>query len=369
MRKIKNRLNKLKKTLHDKDLDAFIVLIQENRFYLSGFSGEDTQFDESAGALFITKNRHVLATDSRFVLQAEAETTPFDFDIVCYKNGFAKELPNIICRNNIKRLGFESCRMSYMLYRKISHEIKQAGLKVELIATENIVENFRLKKDETEIAMIKDALHTAESAFEIFKDGIVEGITEKKTAWLLEKSLRETGADFLSFPVICASGKNSAMPHAIPGNKKLEKGEPVLFDWGAKLNGYCSDISRTLCIGKPDQMFQEVFDTVYDAQMMAIEAIRPGMTGKEIDSVARSYIEKKGFKGKFGHGLGHGIGLAVHEMPGISYLKETKIEPQMVFTVEPGIYLPGWGGVRLENMVVVKEDCVEVLNNMPCRWN
>jgi Xaa-Pro aminopeptidase len=365
--KIRNRLVKLKKILSDNALDALMVLTQENRFYLSGFSGEDTQFDESAGALFITQKTPVLATDSRFVLQAETEASLFD--IVCYKEGLAKELPNIIRENNIKRLGFESGRMSYLQYRKISDEINQAGLNVNLIETEHIVENFRLKKDQAEISLIQQALAIAESAFASFQEVITAGMTEKTAAWLLEKSLREAGADAVSFSVICASGENSAMPHAIPQNRKLKKGEPILFDWGAKLNGYCSDISRTLCIGKPDETFKKVFNTVYDAQRMAIDAIKPGMTGKQIDGIARSYIEKKGFKGKFSHGLGHGIGLAVHEMPGISPLKEMKIEPHMVFTVEPGIYLPGWGGVRLENMVVVNETNAEVLNNMACQWN
>ena len=367
MNKIKNRLDKLKKTLSDKGIDSLMVLTQENRFYLSDFSGEDTQFDESAGALFITKGTPVLATDSRFILQAESETSLYD--IVCYKEGLAKELPRILRDNDIKRLGFEGGRISYLQYRKILDEIKGAGLDVDMIETENIVENFRLTKDAAEISMMKQALDIAESAFESFKNCIDTGMTEKQAAWLLEKSLREAGADALSFPVICASGTNSAMPHAIPQDRKFEKGEPILFDWGVKLKGYCSDISRTICIGKPDGMFNKVFNTVHDAQMKAIDAIKPGMTGKAIDNIARRYIEEKGFKGKFGHGLGHGIGLAVHEMPGISPLKEMKIEPQMVFTVEPGIYLPGWGGVRLENMIVVKENGAEVLNSMECRWN
>ena len=344
-----------------------MVLTQENRFYLSGFSGEDTQFDESAGALFITRQTPVLATDSRFVLQAENEAPLYN--VVCYNEGLPKKLPHILRENGIKRLGFESRRMSYIQYRKISDEIKHAGLDINLIETENIVEKFRLTKDQTEISLIKQALSIAESAFVSFKEDITAGITEKQAAWLLEKKLREAGADALSFPVICASGENSAMPHAIPQNKKIEEGEPILFDWGVKLNGYCSDISRTLFIGKPDAMFKKVFNTVYDAQKRAIDAIKPGITGKAIDDIARSYIEKKGFKGKFSHGLGHGIGLAVHEMPGISPLKEIEIKPQMVFTVEPGIYLPGWGGIRLENMILVNEYNAEVLNSIGCQWN
>ena len=194
-------------------------------------------------------------------------------------------------------------------------------------------------------------------------------IIEKNQNIYLNISISEKSAVCLSFPAIVASGPNSALPHAIPENRKFKKGEPILFDWGARLNGYCSDISRTFVIGKPDETFTKVFTTVYDAQRMAVDAIKAGVSSKSVDDTARKHIEEKGFKGKFGHGLGHGVGLAIHEPPRIGPLKDTTLEEGMVFTVEPGIYLPGWGGIRLENMVVVRKDHAEVLNNTDCLNN
>ncbi|MBW2606629.1 MAG: aminopeptidase P family protein [Deltaproteobacteria bacterium] len=358
---IKNRLLLLRKSLAEKKFDTLMVIVEENRRYLCGFTGEDTQFDESAGALFITDSKLILATDSRYELQAKNEAPLFE--IVCYKE-LAKELPNIANMLGIKRLGFESVRMSFMQYSKMASELNAAGMQVELVPAEDIVENLRLIKDETEIDTLKKALLIAESVFKHIKSTIKPGMTERQLAWAMEKEMREAGAQSLSFPTIVASGPNSAFPHAMPSDRKFKAGEPILFDWGARLDGYCSDISRTVIIGPPDKTFKKVFTTLHDAQRMATDAIKPGMSSKAVDKIARDHIENSGFKGKFGHGLGHGTGLAVHEGPRISTLKDIKLEQGMVFTVEPGIYIPGWGGIRLENMVVVRDNGVEVLNKI-----
>ncbi|MDL1967569.1 MAG: Xaa-Pro peptidase family protein [Deltaproteobacteria bacterium] len=359
---IEKRVERLRKFLADNNIDTLLVLVEENRRYLSGFTGEDTQFDETAGALFITDKRLILATDSRNDLQA-AKEAPL-YEIVCYKKGLVKELPDIINTLKTKRLGFESIRMSYMQYNKICKQFNYADIDVELVEADDIMECLRAVKEHTEIEEIKKALFIAESVFINFAENIIKpGMTEKEAAWILEKDLREAGADSLSFPIIAASGPNSALPHAIPGNRKFHEGEAILFDWGAKLNGYCSDISRTLVIGSPDDRFKKIFKTVLDAQLKAIDAIKPGISSKAVDEIARNHIDSTGFKDNFGHGLGHGIGLAVHEPPGISPLKDTLLKKQMVFTVEPGIYIPNWGGVRLEDMVVVGENGAEVLNS------
>lgn len=361
-KKIEKRLVRLRKSLIEANLDAILVLTEENRRYLSGFTGEDTTFDESAGALFITDSKLVLATDSRFELQAENEAQ--GYEIYCYKKGLVEELPNILKMFRAKRIGFESSRMSYMQYKKISEKIDSKNLKVEFMETENIVENLRMIKEPAEIDAIKKALSIAESVFKDFSKSVICGTREKEAAWAMEKGMREAGADTLSFPTIVASGPNSALPHAIPGDRIFKEGEPILFDWGAKLNGYCSDISRTLVIGKADDQFKNVYKTVLEAQMKAISAIRPGISSKAVDNIARSRINESEFKDKFGHGLGHGAGLSVHEYPRLSPLKEITLEAGMVFTVEPGIYIPDWGGVRIENMVVVREDGAEVLNDL-----
>lgn len=364
---INNRLEKLRKSLSDQNLDALLVLVGENRRYLSGFTGEDSQFDESAGALLISDARLILATDSRYELQAEAEAPLYE--IICYKEGLAKSLPEILQALNIKRLGFEPVRMSCFQHNKIVENITNGNLSVALVETENMVEDLRIRKEEAEIEATRKALFIAEAAFRKVAGTLAPGMTEKAAAWAMEKEMREAGADALSFPVIVASGPNSALPHAIPGDRKISEGEPVLFDWGARLNGYCSDTSRTVVIGKPDETFDRVYNTVLDAQRMAIDAIKPGASSKAVDGIARSHIDSMGFEGKFGHGLGHGTGLAIHEAPRLSPLKDTRLDAGMIVTVEPGIYLPGWGGIRIENQVVVKDNGAEILNSLSTSWS
>ncbi len=363
---IEKRLTQLKKSLSDKNFDTLMVLKEENRRYLSGFTGEDSQFEESAGALFITDEKLILATDSRFETQAENEAPLYE--IRCYEKGLVRELPDILRRLKTKRLGFESRRMSYHQYIKIDEQLQKEKIAVDLVDADNIVEKLRVTKDHAEVETIKKALDIAESVFKDFiANSLLPGMTEKQAAWAMEKGMREAGAESLSFPTIVASGPNSALPHAIPGDRTFQKGEPILFDWGAKIDGYCSDTSRTVVIGTPDERFKKIFTTLYDAQQKAVDAIRPGITGKEVDTIARSHIDKTEFKGKFSHGLGHGVGLAVHESPRLSKLSDTKLEQGMVVTVEPGIYIPGWGGIRLENMVLVRENDAEVLNRLDCR--
>lgn len=357
---IENRIERVRKTLRKEGVDAFMVLVEENRRYLSGFTGEDTQFDESAGALFITGSRLLLATDSRYDLQAGAEAPLYE--VFTYRNGLAKELPEILRNLDTRRLGFESIRLTCLQHEKMVESLKESGLSVRLKPLENVVEALRIIKSENEIEALRRALHLAESVFIGIRPTLLPGMTEKEVAWAMEKGMREGGAEALSFPVIVASGPTAALPHAIPGDRPLGSGEPVLFDWGARLDGFCSDISRTVLMGTPDETFKKVFDTVFEAQRRAIAAIRPGISGKAVDRVARAHIESAGFGGKFGHGLGHGTGLAIHEAPRLSPVKDDTLEPGMVFTVEPGIYLPEWGGVRLENMVVLRDDGPEVLN-------
>ncbi|MCU0599058.1 MAG: Xaa-Pro peptidase family protein [Desulfobacterales bacterium] len=361
---ISERISRLRNRMLEQNLDAFLVLFQESRYYLSGFTGEDTQFDESAGALIIGHDALILATDSRYEIQAKNEAT--GYEIVCYKKGLAGELPSILQQLKPKRLGFESRRISLDLYNKINKEIVTVNPSPELVPVSDMADGLRLIKDETEIHAIKESIRLAESAFEKTLQWLTPGVSERSAAWELEKNMRSAGAQSVSFPVIAAFGKNSALPHAIPGEAILKINEPILFDWGARLSGYCSDTTRTFVFDKPDARFENIFTIVRDAQQKAIDAIRPGMRTKQIDDIARSHIDSKGFKNFFGHGLGHGVGLAIHESPSISPFveRDMEIKENMVFTVEPGIYLPDWGGVRLENMVRVTEDGVEVLNRL-----
>ena len=358
-----NRLGNLRSRLEDRDIDTFLVLKAENRRYLSGFTGEDGQFDESAGALLISSERQILATDSRYETQAQIEAP--DFEIYRYTESLASSLPEILGGLGTKRLGFESVRLSYWQFEKFQEHLRKETLKVFLVPTENLVDELRMTKEPEEIEAIKRSLALSESVFETLVNTLRVETSEKELAWALEKGLREGGAESLAFPPIVASGHNAAQPHAIPTNRPIGRGEPILFDWGARLNGYCSDISRTIVLGSPDDTFRKVYQVVQDAQSLAIEAIKPGMSTQAVDKIARDHITANGFGDHFGHALGHGVGLATHEKPNLSPIRPMNLEVGMVTTVEPGIYIPGWGGVRLENMVVVEEDGAVVLNRYP----
>lgn len=357
---IESRLETFRKKLESQPFDTLMVLVAENRHYISGYGAHDGQFDETAGILLVSMDRAVLVTDSRYDLQATREAPLFE--IVCYRKELFAELPDILVSMGTRRLGFESVRMSCQQHRELTEELAKKGLSIELVSSRDLIEDQRICKDTLEIEAIRKALSLTESVFLDFIGTIAAGATEKALSWELEKRLRQAGADALSFPSIVAAGPNSALPHAIPTDRPIQPGEPILFDFGILLNGYCSDITRMAYIGEPDETYRNIYSAVLEAQQKAIQFIRPEESTKSVDKVARSHIAAVGYGDNFGHGLGHGVGLAIHEAPRLSPLKESRLEPGMVTTVEPGIYIPEWGGIRLENMVVVTETGVEVLN-------
>ena len=355
------RIERIRAGLEDAGIDTLLVTTGENRRYLSGFSGEDGGVNESSGALFISREKCLLATDSRYTLQAHDEAVLFDIHQIT--KGLAREMPDLLKRLNTRRLGFEARRMPHADYCLMTERLNSEGLPVEVTAVDEWLSELRVRKEDTEIEIMRRALALSEAVFEEFlARDFKTGITEKQAAWLLEKRMREAGAEAMAFPVIAAFGENGAHPHAVCGERRLAEGQPVLFDWGARLEGYCADISRSFMMGQADDVYRKVHRTVYEAQQLAIAAVKPGVAASEVDAVARQHIERAGFKDKFGHGLGHGVGLAVHEPPRVSPPSKATLEEGMVFTVEPAIYLPGWGGVRIENMVVVRAGGAEVLN-------
>lgn len=364
---IEKRIRQLRQLISDKGIDGLMVLIEENRHYLSGFTGEDHQFDESAGALLISKDRLILATDSRFEIQAVKESPLYD--VVVYKKGLAKALPKLVRQMNISTLGFEMVRVSVKQYDSYQKALESASCGLNLVPVEDMVEGLRLIKSPEEVEQTRKALALAEKAYRHVVKTLAPGMTEKAIAWDMERHMRMAGAQGLSFPVIVAAGPNSALPHAIPTDRPIRKNEPILFDWGAILGHYCSDTSRTVILGKPDDTFLKIHQTVLDAQQKAIKAISDGTDSKAVDAVARNHISTLGYGDKFGHGLGHGTGLAVHEGPRLSPLKQTVLKSGMIVTVEPGIYLPDWGGVRIENQVVVGQNGPIVLNELSTTYN
>jgi len=347
-----NRLQKLRPLIVQQNLDALLVSKMENYRYLSGFTG-------SSGWLLISHNQAVLATDFRYIEQARTEAP--DFNITQIKGDLNDWLPKLVSEFRWRRLGFEANFVPFAVYHHLGKIIKSKRFKVELIPTTNLVEDLRSIKEENELRFIAKAVELTDTVFAQIKSIIEPGITEKEAAWETEKRLRENGSDGIAFDIIVASGPNSALPHAKPSERTIRPNEPVLIDMGARLDGYCSDFSRTLCFGKPDKTLTKIYDIVLKAQLTAIEGIKTGMKASEADKLARGVIQQAGYGNAFGHGLGHGIGLEVHEFPALGPNSDDLLTDGMVFTVEPGIYISEWGGVRIEDVVSLQEGKVTVL--------
>ena len=354
------RLTKLRETLTADGLDAILITQPENRRYLSGFTGTDLDRD-SAGVLLISQDQAILATDFRYYEQVEKQAPDFRLAKVTAK--FVTVLPDLVHQVGAKRVGFESTHLTVDQHQQWQ-EVAEGAVSTsefELVPTTGLVERIRAVKDEGELGKIKKAIALSDQAIAHIADFIEPGMTEKEAAWELEVFMRTRGAEKLAFDTILGSGPNGAMPHATVSERAIRAGEPIVIDMGAMVDGYNSDMTRTICAGRPDDKFQGIYAIVLEAQLTAERNIRPGMQGKQADAIARRVIEEAGYGENYGHGLGHGVGLAVHEKPGVGRLSEDVLQPGMVFTVEPGIYLPGWGGVRIEDIVVMREDGVEVL--------
>jgi Xaa-Pro aminopeptidase len=346
------RLRKLRTSIAEKALDALLISQPENLRYLSGFT-------DSTGWLLISGQNAILATDFIRVEQAKVESP--GFEIIQIKQELHDWLPSLVFDLGWHKLGFEANLISYDGYHKLSETIKTKQINLELIPTTGIVEQLRSIKEPEELRFITKAVELADVAFEQAKAMIRPGITEKEIAWEIEKNLRQKGSEGIPFDIIVASGPNSALPHARPTEKTIRSGEPVLIDMGARTSGYCSDLSRTLFLGKADKTFNEIYNIVLRAQIAAIERIKPGMDASQADKLARSVIEQASYGDAFGHGLGHGVGLAVHEFPRLGLNSSDSLANGMVFTIEPGIYLAGQGGVRIEDLVVLENGKVRVL--------
>ena len=351
---MKERVVQLTARLPDRELDAILISAPKNRRYLSGFTG-------SAGYLLVTLQRQVLFTDSRYTEQAGNQSP--HFEVVQIEPGLGW-LMDALKKTGTRRVGFESDHMTVASYNRVLDAIKEeedlGG--VSLIATSGITDELRVFKDREELAELQKAIDASDRAMEAVCPTIQAGMTEKEVGWRMEVAMREFGADNISFDTIVAAGPNGAMAHHRADDTVIKAGEPIVIDMGAQVNGYCSDISRTVVVGEPDEMFHKIYNIVLGAQLTAINTVRPGLTGEECDALARDVIAEAGYGDNFGHSLGHGVGLAVHENPRIGPSAENELKPDMVFTVEPGIYLSGWGGVRIEDIVILGEEGAIVLS-------
>jgi Xaa-Pro aminopeptidase len=353
------RLRRARAVLRGRRLDAWLVTSAHNRRYLSGFTADDAGIAESAGALLILPREAILLTDGRYTAQADLETS--GWRIVEYRKGLAGALKGLARESDMRRVGYEPGFLTCERFDVIRKALKET----EFLSLAGCIEVMRAQKTAAELDLIRQAVSAAETVFEEVSQWIRPGMTERQVAWRILEGLGNRAAR-PSFPPIVASGPNSALPHAVPTDREIREGEPIIIDMGACLAGYCSDMTRTVFLGEPRPIFKEIYRAVRRAQLAAQERIRAGLTGREIDSVARSVIAKAGYGPRFVHSLGHGVGLAVHEAPSLTPRYLRRLRSGMVVTVEPGIYLPGEGGVRLENMAVIEDCGITVLNQD--RW-
>ena len=364
---LKNRLARLRSRISSYGLDGLIISLPAHRRYLSGFTPDDGQWGETSGWLLITACHAALLTDFRYELTAR-EQAPL-FQVILHRQGMAKALKPLLEESRIRRLGIEADAMLVLHQERLAREL---GNDLELVSTLDLVSALRVRKDPYELEALRDSLGLMEQVLGSVLESDIVGKTERELALAITRAVEDAGADGAAFEPIVASGPNGAEPHAEPGQRVISAGEPVIFDVGAKKDGYCSDISRTMVAGgleKADERFREVYSTVRKAQLKAIAEIKPGMTCLEADAIARKVIDEAGYGERFGHSLGHGVGLATHEAPSVGPNSSEILEPGMVFTVEPGIYLPGWGGVRLEEMVVLTDEGCQILNILDSFYN
>lgn len=347
---ILNRIERMRRRMQVEKIDAFVVSRPENSQYLSGFTGGEA-------TLYITKDKSILCTDFRYIEQAKEQAR--DFEIISARQDHYSSLTELAKLD--RRIGFEGDFITYANFGSLKEALPNA----DLVSLPFIVSYLRSVKDQTEIDLIRKAVLIADDAMGEVLRTLEFGQSEEEIALNIELSMRRAGASGRSFEFIIASGIRSALPHGSASSKLIQRGEFLTMDIGAIYRGYCSDMTRTVFFGEPEAKHREIYEIVLKAQRAGIKAIAPGRSGKEIDAVARKVIEDAGYGDFFGHGLGHSVGLAIHENPNLNKREERILEPGMVITVEPGIYIPDWGGVRIEDMVLVTEDGCEILTQSP----
>lgn len=355
----KGRIKALQKKLRRKKLDGILVSQPHNRRYLSGFTALDHDISESSGVLFIpSSGKGWLLTDFRYELQANTEVDHLSVRI--YKKGLTNFLKKFLPRQGVKNFGFESHYMLHSTATAMNTFFDKKN--ITAVPLTGVIEKMRCIKEEAEIELIRKSVRLNEKVFRKVFPHIRPGMSEIDLALMLEQEMRRRGAEGTSFDTIVASGENGALPHAVPTLAPVAANRSLTIDMGLVYKGYCSDMTRTFPVKKSDKKYRKIHRIVRQAQLAGITAVRPGVTGKDVDRAARSIIEEAGYGDYFRHSTGHGVGMAVHEAPRISPLGTTKLQAGMVITIEPGIYIPGWGGIRLENMVVVTKDGCEDLN-------
>jgi len=347
-----NRVKKFFEQVELNNIEAFLVTAVPNIRYLTNFTGEDAFLIAVKGKLF-------LIVDSRFTTQAQSEAYE-NVEVLEYSGSIVEFIKNILLRYRVHWLGVEKNRITLDLYlslRELSF--------INLVPLTNVIELLRMVKDDEEAEIIKKACEISSKSFLETLPFIKEGITEKDIAAELEYRFKKNGADKLSFDTIVAAGERGALPHGIPSDRKIRAHELIVMDFGVFYNGYASDTTRTVCIGEPDEESLKVYNIVEEAQKLGRETVKEGIYCKDLDVKVRNFIKEKGYGKYFIHGLGHGVGLEIHELPFVNGRSPFELKENMVITVEPGIYLPNKFGIRIEDTILVKKDKGEVLTNLP----
>lgn len=350
----KGRLERLRSLVEKEKLDGLFVSNLVNIRYLCGFTG-------SAGSLVVGRDRALFLSDGRYRTQSEHEVQGAEIEIYRMSDEMGPAIGRAATEFGMKRIGFESEHVTIAGLEKLRNFFDGA----EVAATLGLVEGLRRVKDLEEVSLMRKAAEFADAGLAHILERVEVGKTERELALDLEFFMRASGAEGVSFELIVAAAERSALPHADPTERKVEEGRFLLFDLGCRYQGYCSDLTRTVAVGAADDKHREIYEVVAEAQRAGLEAVAPGSSGAEVDRAAREVIERAGHGEAFGHGLGHGVGLEVHEGPSIRITSTDVLEPGNVVTVEPGIYFPEWGGVRIEDLVLVTSEGKEVLSGAP----
>ncbi|MFI3620744.1 M24 family metallopeptidase [Vagococcus fluvialis] len=344
-----NRVNNLREQMKSEGISSFLITSPYNLRYLTGFTG-------TTGLALIGLEEAFFITDFRYTEQAAKQCV--GFEIVKNVGPILEVVADLVESKNIENLGFEESFVPFKQYVEL-----EGLLEVDLIPVSGMVEELREVKDEEEIAIVEKACEIADKAFSHILTYIKPGMTEIQVANELDFYMRSLGASSVSFETIVASGLRSAMPHGVASEKVIEQGDMITIDFGCYYNGYVSDMTRTISLGEPSDKLREIYNVVKEAQQKVLDVAKPGMTGVELDAVARDYIASKGYGEAFGHSTGHGIGLEIHEGPNVSKLAEKAFVPGNIITNEPGIYLPGIGGVRIEDDMLITENGIKRLTH------
>ncbi len=359
MSEYRQRIERLKESLRSGGLDGIVVTHPTNRRYLTGFSADDIPPNESAGYVLISMDREVLITSSVNASQARVQAP--HIEVVLREQTYPSHVAEFIVDGGLHRVGYEPNAMLEGIFRRTNESLLEDGHRVEWVDADEMVDQLRIVKSEHEIALLRRAFEITCNAFNEVSAKIEAGMTESQVALMIYNAIVGRGAEGPSFPTIVASGPHAARPHHEPGNRIIQPGEPIVIDMGALYEGYCADLTRTVWVGEADEQLAEVYGLVYGANEAVLERAHPGVSAKDLDTFARDHIEAGGFGEEFSHSLGHGVGLRVHESPSASQKSEDIVLPGHTLTIEPGIYIEDWGGVRIEDVVIFTENGYELL--------